>query len=90
MSVKLITREDLPLFRGQLPEDLQQLWGRPQRQVLLPVLKPAGVRRLLWISPATLQTLHLRGLLPYVEGGDTLSCRTENISRLLQGKEGVS
>lgn len=88
MSVELITKEDLHQFRRQLLEDLQLLLGKPQRQALLPVLKSAEVRRLLQISPSTLQTLRLNGTLPYVKVGGTLYYRTEDINRLLQGKEG--
>lgn len=90
MSEELITKEDLQLFRRQLLEDLQGLLGKPQRQALLPVLKSAEVRRLLQISPATLQTLRIKGTLPYVKVGGTLYYRTEDINRLLQGREGQS
>ena len=90
MSVELITKEDLQQFRRQLLEDLQQMMGKPQRQAHLPVLKSAEVRRLLQISPSTLQTLRLNGTLPYTKVGGTLYYRTEDIDRLLQGKEGQS
>lgn len=90
MSVELITKEDLQQFRRQLLEDLQHMLGKPQRQALLPVLKSAEVRRLLQISPSTLQTLRLNGTLPYTKVGGTLYYRTEDINRLLQGKEGRS
>ena len=90
MSVELITKEDLQLFRRQLLEDLHLLLAKPQRQALLPVLKSAEVRRRLQISPTTLQTLRINGTLPYVKVGGTLYYRTEDINRLLQGKEGQS
>lgn len=90
MSVELITKEDLQVFRRQLLEDLKQLLVKPQRQPLLPVLKSAQVRRLLQISPSTLQTLRLNGTLPFTKVGGTLYYRTEDINRLLEGKEGRS
>ncbi len=87
MSVEIITKEDLQLFRRQLLEDLQQLLdkkqsGRAQKQVL----KSAEVRRLLQISPATLQTLRVNGTLPYTKIGGTLYYRYEDLESLMEGK----
>ncbi len=87
MSVEIITKEDLQAFRRQLLEDLQELllkkFAPPARQQ---VLKSADVRRLLQISPATLQNLRINGTLPYTRIGGSLYYRQEDINRLLEGK----
>jgi len=87
MSVEIITKEDLQHFRRQLLEDLRQLLSRRQPQAPKLVLKSAEVRKLLKISPATLQTLRINGTLPFTKIGGTIYYRSEDIERLLDGKE---
>ena len=87
MSMEIITKEDLQLFRSQLLEDLRQLLIKRPQQTQRLVLKSAEVRRLLQISPSTLQTLRINGTLPFVRIGGTIYYRTEDIERLLEGKE---
>ncbi|MFD3003150.1 helix-turn-helix domain-containing protein [Pontibacter toksunensis] len=87
MAMELITKEDLQLFRSQLLEDLRQLLSKRPQQTQKLVLKSAEVRRLLQISPATLQTLRINGTLPSVRIGGTIYYRSEDIERLLEGKE---
>ena len=87
MSVEIITKEDLQYFRRQLLEDLRQLLSRRQPQAPKLVLKSAEVRKLLQISPATLQTLRINGTLPFTKIGGTIYYRSEDIERLLEGKE---
>ncbi|TXK37690.1 helix-turn-helix domain-containing protein [Pontibacter qinzhouensis] len=84
MSVEIITKEDLQLFRRQLLEDLQQLLSKKQHApTQRQILKSAEVRRLLKIAPATLQTLRLNGTLPFTKIGGTLYYRYEDIEKLL-------
>lgn len=87
MAIEIITKEDLQLFRRQLLEDLQHLLlkklPQPEHQR---VLRSAEVRKLLQISPATLQTLRVNGTLPYTKIGGSLYYRLEDINRLLAGK----
>ena len=86
MSVEIITKEDLQAFRRQLLEDLQQLLSRkPSRKEQALVLKSAEVRKMLKISPATLQNLRINGTLPFVKVGGSLYYRYEDIEKLLEG-----
>ena len=87
MSVEIITKEDLQSFRRQLLEDLRQLLLRRQPQAPKLVLKSSEVRKLLKISPATLQTLRINGTLPFTKIGGTIYYRSEDIERLMDGKE---
>ncbi|GAB3530787.1 helix-turn-helix domain-containing protein [Pontibacter brevis] len=87
MSVEIITKEDLQCFRRQLLEDLRQLLSKRQPQAPKLVLKSAQVRKLLQISPATLQTLRINGTLPFTKIGGTIYYRSEDIEQLLEGKE---
>ncbi|PRY03640.1 helix-turn-helix protein [Pontibacter ummariensis] len=87
MSVEIITKEDLQSFRRQLLEDLRQLLSKRPQQTQKLVLKSAEVRRLLQISPSTLQTLRINGTLPFTRIGGTIYYRSEDIERLMDGKE---
>lgn len=88
MSVEIITKEDLQHFRKQLLEDLQQMLSKRQSaQFPKRVLKSAEVRRLLQISPATLQTLRINGTLPFTKVGGTIYYRCEDIEKLTEVKQ---
>ncbi|MBB6611803.1 helix-turn-helix domain-containing protein [Pontibacter sp. Tf4] len=87
MAVEIITKEDLQQFRRELLEDFRQLLQSKQPDPVREVLRSAEVRRLLKISPATLQTLRINGTLPYTKVGGTLYYRMEDIHKLLAGKE---
>ncbi|SIR08640.1 helix-turn-helix domain-containing protein [Pontibacter lucknowensis] len=90
MSVEIITKEDLHAFHRQLLEDLSKLIGKQQTEAPGKVLKSADVRRLLQISPATLQKLRIDGTLPFTKVGGTHYYRMGDINRLLNGKQGKS
>ncbi|TXK45721.1 helix-turn-helix domain-containing protein [Pontibacter qinzhouensis] len=88
MSVEIITKEDLQHFRRQLLEDLQQLLSKRQpTQTQKQVLKSAEVRKLLKISPATLQSLRINGTLPFSKIGGTIYYRQEDIEKLMEGNK---
>ncbi|MCW3074571.1 MAG: hypothetical protein JWP69_1640 [Flaviaesturariibacter sp.] len=82
MSVEIITREDLEQFRRELLKDLQRLIVKPEPQK--PWLKSIDVRRLLKISPNTLQNLRDRGLVNYTRVGGILFYKYEDIETLLE------
>ena len=56
MAIEVITREDLNEFRSLLLNDLKQLI-QPRSQQIKQWLKSNEVRKLLNISPGTLQNL---------------------------------
>ncbi len=87
MLVEIITKQDLLQAHRQLLEDLVRLIGKQQAEAPKKVLKSAEVRRLLQISPSTLQKLRVEGTLPAIKVGGTHYYRQENIIRLLNGKE---
>jgi len=87
MSVEIITKQDLLEAHRQLLEDLARLIGKRQAEAPRKVLKSAEVRRMLHISPSTLQKLRVEGILPSVKVGGTHYYRQEDITRLLSGKE---
>ena len=85
MGVEIVTREDLQSFRTQLLNDLKQFMGTPA----VPAkqwLRSREVRRLLKISPATLQKLRINGMLQYSKVGNIMYYKYEDIVMVLEGK----
>jgi hypothetical protein len=62
MAIEIITKEDLQIFRFQLLDDLKNIiHTKPHKQKQW--LKSSEVRKLLKISPGTLQNLRINGTL---------------------------
>ncbi|WP_018615231.1 helix-turn-helix domain-containing protein [Segetibacter koreensis] len=82
---QLITIEDLQQFRKQLLDEL--LSALKMQSVVLPKkwLKSHEVRRLLKISPGTLQTLKSTGVIPYTKIGGIHFYDYDDIQKLLEG-----
>lgn len=71
MEIEIITREDLNEFRALLLSDLNTLINsKPQQQKQW--LKSNEVRKLLNISPGTLQNLRINGTISYTKIGGIL------------------
>lgn len=71
MALEIVTKEDLQEFRKQLLMDLKEVLNpklQPQKQWL----KGYEVRKMLNISPGTLQTLRTTGVLAHTKIGGTL------------------
>lgn len=85
MNVELITKEDLQQFGRELIEQVKQLacgCNAPEQQWL----KSVEVRKLLKISPGTLQNLRINGTLRFTRIGSIMYYKLEDINCLLEGK----
>ena len=85
MSIEIITKEDLQLFRIQLLNDLKSLM-QVQPNEVKKHLRSCDVRKLLNISPGTLQNLRIAGTLNPVKIGGIFYYSTEEIEALLHKK----
>lgn len=82
MELHIITPEDLTAFRKVLLNDLKELLakqGQPEKKWL----KSKEVRKLLNISPGTLQNLRINGTLGYTKVGSILYYDNDDIEKLL-------
>jgi hypothetical protein len=88
MSVEIITKEDLQQFKSELLNDLLRII-QPHQPRTRQWLKSNEVRKLLKISPGTLQNLRINGTLRYSRVGSICYYKQEDIDRLLEngGKE---
>lgn len=83
MVVELITREDLNEFRSLLLNDLKQIiQSNPQKTKQW--LKSNEVRKLLNISPGTLQNLRINGTLSYTKIGGINYYKYDDIVKMLE------
>ncbi len=86
MQVELITREDLKTFKNELLNEIKQIVKSPQGQSKQ-WLKSSEVRKLLNISPGTLQNLRINGTLRYTKIGGMMYYKLEDINKLLEGNQ---
>ncbi|WP_291131758.1 helix-turn-helix domain-containing protein [Flavobacterium sp. UBA7682] len=82
MAIEVITREDLNEFRLLLLNDLKEIFSS-KSQEQKKWLKSKEVRKLLNISPGTLQTLRINKTLSYTKIGGILYYDSTDIEKLL-------
>ena len=86
MAIEVITREDLNEFRSLLLNDLKEIiQSKPQQTKQW--LKSNEVRKLLNISPGTLQNLRINGTLTYTKVGGIMYYDNSDIDKLLNGNK---
>ena len=82
MAVQIITIEDLNEFRNLLLNDLKEIINsKPQQSKQW--LKSNEVRKLLNISPGTLQNLRINGTLTYTKVGGIIFYNYDDINKML-------
>ena len=84
MNVELITRDDLKALENKLLNAIQ-LITKPGQGEAKKWLKSNEVRKLLNISPGTLQNLRINGTLRYTKIGGMMYYKLEDINKLLEG-----
>ncbi|WP_284651649.1 helix-turn-helix domain-containing protein [Flavobacterium terrisoli] len=83
MAIEVITKDDLNEFRVLLLKELKEvLLLKPQQTKQW--LKSAEVRKLLNISPGTLQTLRINKTLSYTKIGGTIYYAFQDIEKVLE------
>jgi len=83
MNVELITKEDLKQFKTEMLTEIKHLI-KPGQGQSKQWLKSYEVRKLLNISPGTLQNLRVNGILRYTKIGGLLYYKHEDIIKLLE------
>jgi len=83
MPAQIITTDDLREFKIELLDEIRVLISEQKNPVLKRWMKSVEVRKLLNISPGTLQTLRINGTLPYTKIGGTNYYNASDIDVLL-------
>lgn len=84
MNVELITREDLREFKNELLIEIKQIMQLGQGQSKK-WLKSSEVRKMLNISPGTLQNLRINGTLRFTKIGSIMYYKLEDLNKVLEG-----
>lgn len=84
MSVNILTQEDLQNFKTELFAELKTLIPEQENLKLKKWLKTDEVKKLLKVSPGTLQTLRINGTLTYTRLGGIIYYDYDHIEKILQ------
>ena len=84
MNVELVTKEDLRELENNLLNAIK-LINKPGQGEIKKWLKSVEVRKLLNISPGTLQNLRINGTLRYTKIGGIMYYKLEDINKILEG-----
>ena len=85
MQVEILTKEDLKQFKAELVQELKDAFGGNAKSQNKEWLKSNEVRKLLGISPGTLQNLRINGTLTYSKIGGMMYYKLEDIHKVLEG-----
>lgn len=86
MAVEIITKDDLMRFKRDLLAELSEMIkektaDQPQW------IKSPQVRKLLNLSPGTLQNLRINGTLPYTKIGGVIYYSLADIEKVMQSRK---
>jgi hypothetical protein len=84
MAANIMTIEDLHTFKRELIEEFRKIINEKKEASPSKWLKSHHVRRLLTISPGTLQHLRVNGTLPFTKIGGVIFYDAQDIESLLQ------
>jgi len=84
-QIEIISKEDLLQFKNELIQEIKAII-QPSRAENKQWLRSTDVRKMLKISPGTLQTLRINGTLRFAKVGSIMFYKYEDIVRLLENK----
>lgn len=84
---QIITREDLNEFRTLLLADLSEMLNAAKPKQQKQWLKSNEVRKILNISPGTLQNLRINGTITYTKIGGILYYSSADLDKLLESNK---
>ena len=85
-AIELITKEDLKQFKSELLTEIKAIL-QPEQGQSKKWLKSIEVRKMLNISPGTLQNLRINGTLSYSKMGSIMYYKLEDINKILEGNQ---
>jgi hypothetical protein len=86
MAIEILTKADLHEFRKSLLEDIREIL-KDKNEQSKKWLKSTEVRKLLNISPGTLQNLRINGTLSYTKIGGIIYYANQDIDKVLENNK---
>ncbi|MCX2476098.1 helix-turn-helix domain-containing protein [Pedobacter sp. MC2016-05] len=87
MKLDLVTKEDLSEFKSELINAIEQLIKGGDSQQQKKWLRSAEVRKILKISPGTLQNLRINGVLSFTKVGSIFYYKLDDINAIMDGEK---
>jgi len=87
MATEVITTDDLREFKIELLSDIEKLIKTYSGEPTKKWLKSYEVRKLLNISPGTLQSMRMNGTIPFTKIGGTIYYALEDIYQMIEGNK---
>lgn len=87
MAATILTLDDLHEFKQELLEEIKVILSERQVGTTTRWLKSHQVRRMLTISPGTLQHLRINGTLPFTKIGGVLFYDAQDIENMLRQRK---
>ena len=87
MPAQIVTTEDIHVFKSELVEEFKKLLRQNGIQPVKKWLKSSEIRKLLSISPGTLQNMRINGTLPFTKIGGVIYYDHEDIQKMLQSNK---
>ena len=84
MAAEIITKEDLNEFESRLLETIKKMMGHTTDQSRK-WLRSSQVRKMLNISPNTLTSLRVNGIIKFTRVGGIMYYNSEDINKMLAG-----
>jgi hypothetical protein len=86
MKMDIITMDDLQQFKSEMLNELRVIMKSKSGAENKSWLKSNEVRKMLGISPGTLQNLRVNGTLSFRKVGGTIFYSREAIEEMMEGK----
>lgn len=90
MPSEILTTDDLREFKIELFDELKKLFKENQGLPSKKWLRSGEVRKLLGISPGTLQNMRVNGTLPFTKMGGVLYYDAQDIYKILEENKSQS
>lgn len=85
MKMDIITMEDLQQFKTDFLEEMKGIIGQKKESQNKQWLRSSEVRKMLNISPGTLQNLRINGTLPFRKIGGSMFYSKSEIDQIMEG-----
>ena len=89
MPSEIITTDDLREFKTELLTELRKMLKEHHGQPSKKWLKSYEVKKMLGISPGTLQNMRINGTIPFTKMGGILFYDSEDIRKILEDNKNV-
>lgn len=84
---QIVTIGDLELFRKSLVEELKSLFHSATPKGERKWVRSSEIRKLLNVSPGTLQNFRINGHIPFTRMGKTFFYKLEDVEKILSRKK---